>query len=95
MYDQDFEDDYDTKELRAEIKFLERDLQEIKWTRDSLRKYANVEGDMSHLLKSELEVFNLEIRTLNFKEDAHRERIDVLVTKLDEAAAMWEAGSCY
>ncbi len=94
-YDEDFEDEYDTKQMRAEINFLERDLQEIKWTKESLRKYADVEGDHNHLDKSELEVFDMEMRTLNFKEDAHTERLDVLEKELHEEAVMWEAGEDY
>ena len=75
------------KKLREEIRFLEKALQEIKWTRDSIRDYANTEGDYTHLLKSELKTYNLEIRALNFKEDAHRERIDTLGVKLIQAEA--------
>ena len=78
-------DGYNLNKLRKELRFLEKALQGIIWTRDSLREYANTESDYTHLLKSELKTYNLETRALNFKEDAHRERIDTLLKLIKQS----------
>lgn len=90
MCNKDFENDYDTKKLRAEIKFLETALQEIKWTRDSLREYVKPEIECGNLTILQREAYKSEIRSLILRADAHLKRINTLDAELVEAAAMWD-----